>query len=224
MKFVIILLFLSIAVVLTGCLNGTANDSEQVDGYLLAWDSKDSPRLEWSKTILTTVDSEFQKLSEAKDMNEVCPNFHLLDSDEQKMVFGELIVAMAFYESSWKPTSWMVESTMRKDCVTGRQIRSEGLMQMSYCDTTWAKFCEFDWSKDKNLDENDPKKTIFDPHKNLRCAIKVLANQTNNHKKLRLGRGKQYWAVILDGGKYDKTPQIKERILKRIPKCKPTSK
>jgi hypothetical protein len=57
-------------------------------------------------------------------------------------------------------------------------------------------FCnEFDWSVDRYLSVSDPKKTIFDPYKNLKCGIRIL-NQIVGNKKLISFSSGHYWAVL----------------------------
>jgi hypothetical protein len=70
----------------------------------------------------------------------------------------------------------MIETTMGTDPVTGKQVASEGLLQLSYQDVpnygSVLKYplCKIQWSKDKSLSVTDPKKTILDPYINLECA------------------------------------------------------
>jgi hypothetical protein len=37
--------------------------------------------------------------------------------------------------------------------------------------------CDFDWEKDKELDEHDPAKTILQPRNNLLCGVNIIRNQ-----------------------------------------------
>lgn len=102
---------------------------------------------------------------------------------------------------------------MGTDAVTGAQVYSEGLLQMSYQDTQWYTFCEFDWSKDRNLSATDPRKTIFDPKKNLACGLRVLANQIAKKGLIAVTSG-TYWAVITPGNKYNKLAEIRALVAK----------
>ncbi|MEN0057917.1 MAG: hypothetical protein AAGB31_03715 [Bdellovibrio sp.] len=85
----------------------------------------------------------------------------------------------------------MTENTMGTDLVTGKQVVSEGLLQLSYQGvpnygaTLKYPLCRIEWSKDKNLAATDSKKTILDPLINLEyphpqvasaVAIKLLKN------------------------------------------------
>jgi hypothetical protein len=185
----------------------------------LSWEAKDDSRKAWSAHIYKEVEARYESFSKAKDMTTFCPLYDSLDKDRKIAAISQMLVGVAFHESGWKPTSWMTETTMGDDCITKKQIRSEGLLQLSYCDTTWAKHCKFDWSKDKSLRENDPKKTIYDPYLNLSCGIGILANQVDKYSKITMEKS-VYWAVLKIGGKYSKIPQIAESTKKQLPFCK----
>jgi hypothetical protein len=173
---------------------------------------------EWDKFLLNSVDEYWAKLSKAKDMATVCPKYGTLNEAKKKIAYAELLVAMAYYESGWKPTAWMIEPGMGLDPITKKQVKSEGLLQLSYQDTQWAKHCKFDWSKDKLLKQDDPKKTIFDPLLNLNCGVGILARQVDRKGNVFLSSG-VYWSVIKIGGKYTKIPKIKSRVLAAVKEC-----
>lgn len=185
----------------------------------LSWESTPS-RSAWSKTLMEIINQEWGRIEQASDMNIFCPKYYGLSEETKKIAFAEVIVWTSFYESTWNQIAWMTESSMGIDAITKRQVRSEGLMQMSYQDTQWAKYCEFDWSLDKYLDENDYKKTIFDPHKNLKCAVQVMSRQIARTKKIVLPRG-HYWAVLRDPtlGRYSKVYEISSRVSKQLKDC-----
>lgn len=157
------------------------------------------------KVILDEEASTF--LAGAEDMNLFCPSFYSLSNQERATVWTQIISGISYYESGYNPTSRYVETTMGIDPITGQQVVSEGLLQLSYQDITGWKFCEFDWNKDKNLSAKDPRKTILDPYKNLRCGIKIMASQLRKKKRITLSSG-VYWAVLKNNGKYQKIDQI----------------
>ena len=185
----------------------------------LAWETSSKPeRKNWSNYIFQVVDAEYQRLNRAADISFFCPRYNSLSIEHRVNAWGKLIVGMAYYESGWSPTSRMTETTMGTDPITGKQVSSEGLLQLSYQDVQWAKYCEFDWSKDKNLSATDPKKTILDPYKNLSCGIKILAGQIDRTGEIMLKSG-VYWAVLKEGGKYEKIDEIAGYV-KRLSFCK----
>jgi hypothetical protein len=81
-----------------------------------------------------------------------------------------------------------------KDGVTGRFVRSEGLLQLTYEDQV-RYGCDFDWEHDRTLPADDPAKTILQPKNNLECGVKILAKQIiEQHKPLLSNTG--YWATL----------------------------
>jgi hypothetical protein len=185
----------------------------------LAWESKTKPeRLEWSAYTAEVVEAEFDKLDQAQDAEVFCPSYDQLDKNKKINFWAQLFAGIAYYESGWSPVSRMQETTMGTDPVTGRPVYSEGLLQLSYQDIQWATYCEFDWNKDKHLAATDPAKTILDPFKNLRCGIKIMADQVARKKEVLLSSG-VYWAVIKENGRYEKIDEI-AAITKRLSFCK----
>lgn len=202
--------------------SGSTGDTTPDYGlFPLAWESKVPGSREWSNAIyhiITTEESQMLAQNIADDVETFCPKYRSLPEQQRLNFWGQLFVGMAKYESAWKPTSRMVETTMGTDPVTGRQVASEGLLQLSYQDErSYNLDCGFDWSKDKYLSDTDPKKTIFDPKNNLRCGIKIMARQLKRARAISLTSG-VYWAVLKIGGKYTKIPEI-AAITKTLPFC-----
>jgi len=184
----------------------------------LAWESTRFPeRLSWSQHIFSVIEQYFNDLDLVQDADYFCPNYYKLTRDERINFWGQLFSAISYFESGWKPTTRYRESTMGIDPVTKQPVYSEGLLQLSYQDTQWATWCEFDWNADKNLSPTDPKKTIFDPHKNLSCGVGIMARQIRRRGKIILSSG-AYWAVIRENGRYQKLSQISE-IVRRHHYC-----
>lgn len=169
-----------------------------IDGYKpLSWERTDPSRASWSKFVFQTIDKLFDSsFSLCQDITTFRRNYDQLNRTQKINVWGELISAISKFESGWNPTSRMVED-MGKDPVTGNQVASEGLLQLSYQDGPNYKNkveipCKFDWNADKPLfEENpkDPKITILDPYKNLEFGIGILAYQIKRTRKIILKRG-----------------------------------
>ena len=142
-------------------------------------------------------------------------DYDSLSRTQKINVWGELISAICYYESGWNPTSRMVETRMSTDAITGNQVASEGLMQLSYQDKNSYKTrivtdCKFDWNHDRPLFQNNPKDpniTILNPYYNLEFGIEILAYQIRTYKKIVLTEN-VYWAVIKKDGKYEKINKI----------------
>lgn len=180
----------------------------------LSWEKNHPERKKWSEFVFEFLDAEMiEAFDLAKDARRICPKYEILSKEQRISVWGELISAVAYYESGWNPASRMVETTMGIDPVTKKQVASEGLLQLSYQDVpnygSILKFplCRIEWQKDKGLDVKDVKKTIFDPFVNLECGIRIMANQIKKKSYVILESG-VYWAVLHDGGKYSKVSAI----------------
>lgn len=196
----------------------TLADASKTLDVDLGWANADKPeRKHWSEFLINLVaNKHFSEFNSATDNKDFCPKFASL-SDKQKVhLWAEMLVWVMYYESSWKPTSWMKEE-LGIDAVTNVQVKSEGLLQLSYGDALWAKHCRFDWQKDKLLKQDDPKKTIFDPYINMECGIGILANQILKKGSITLSSN-PYWSVLKIKGKYGKVPQIQAKT-KALPFC-----
>jgi hypothetical protein len=180
----------------------------------LAWESQRFPeRSLWSDHIFSVIEQYFNDLDLVRDADFFCPNYFSLNRDERINFWGQLFSAISYFESGWRPTTRYQETTMGIDPVTNQPVYSEGLLQLSYQDTQWAKWCEFDWNADKKLSPTDPLKTILNPQKNLSCGVGIMARQIRRQGQIILSRG-AYWAVILKGGRFQKLNQISEIVRK----------
>lgn len=185
----------------------------------LSWESSRADAKNWSTYAFQVIREEaFTDLHKARDIETFCPKYDTLTQEQQINVWGALFSGVSKYESGYSPTSRMQETTMGTDPITNKPVYSEGLLQLSYQDTQWAPYCEFDWSKDKYLAATDPKKTILDPYKNLRCGILILARQVRAKGAVVLSSG-VYWAVLKSGGKYQQITNI-ANIVKKLSFCK----
>lgn len=178
---------------------------------VISWETGHPERAVWSSTAARVIGDEFSKLDKAQDIARFCPPYLKLHVADRITAWVELIAAVSYYESGWKPTSRMHETTMGKDEITGGVVYSEGLLQLSYQDIRGYKFCKFDWSADKRLAPTDPAKTILDPLINLECGIKILSRIVERRGKIAL-TSNPYWAVLKDGGKYSKIDKIASRV------------
>ncbi len=143
------------------------------------------------------------------DIATFCPRYNSLPALQRMNFWGQLVSAISFYESGWNPLSRFIEVDMKDpDTVTGEQVVSEGLLQLSYQDTLNHRgLCDFDWSKDMMLSVNDPRKTILDPYKNLSCGIRILARQIRSKHAIAIGKG-AYWSVIKSDSSHEKISKI----------------
>jgi hypothetical protein len=184
----------------------------------LVWEAASrSQAPSWSQFVFTLIAGDAKALLAASDWNQFCPNYANLSQQQKINAAGQLIAAMTKYESGFSPVSRYQESTMGTDPVTGLPVYSEGLLQLSYQDTQWAPFCEFDWNHDQYLSATDPRKTILDPYKNLNCGIRILANQVQKKGRIILASG-AYWSVLKSDSANQKISEI-EGIVRSLSFC-----
>lgn len=166
---------------------------------------------EWTKMVYAIIEQEepqYLGQNVAKDIERFCPKYRSMPDAQRLNFWGQFIAALSLPESSWIPTTQMVETTQGIDPVTKQRVKSEGLLQLSYQDERSYKIdCGFDWEKDKLLPEKDPRRTILNPYLNLRCGIKILAIQLKNRGSITL-ESNVYWAVLKINGKYSRIAQI----------------
>jgi hypothetical protein len=184
----------------------------------LAWEKSHPERKAWSQYLQTLLLGEWSSLLKgASDMKNFCPKYASLSNNQKANAWAQLFVAVARYESAYNPLSRMRETTMGTDAVTGKQVWSEGLLQLSYQDKQWDPWCKFDWSKDKNLSSTSSKKTILDPYINLHCGVGIMAKQIKNKNTIAITSG-VYWSTLKPGGKYNQLTSIKSMV-KSLPFC-----
>ncbi len=193
----------------------------------LAWESSLATRSkhsQWSKMIYQIIQTKAPEMlgqNVADDVEIFCPKYRTLNDSQRLNFWGQMIVGIAKFESSWNPLSSSIESRMTgTDSVTGKHIASEGLLQISYQDERNYPFkCGFNWSKDKKLSQKDPQKTILDPYLNLNCGIQIFSYQLKRFNRIVVKESRQlYWAVLYNG----RVNKIKEiaQITKSLSFCK----
>lgn len=160
--------------------------------------NRDKGRDHWSVALADEIETFWADLSTATDMNQLCTLYDTLDERNKKQAWGELMVAVSYFESAWDPSTRYFEKTMG--------YYSEGLFQLSVVDEEWAK-C--------GLTQDN----ILFPIPNIKCAVAIMARQIRKKHEVLLNKG-MYWAVIREGGKYQKIDAIKSRIENSIPHCK----
>lgn len=164
------------------------------------------------KTILDT---------EPSRMN-FCPKWKDLSKEDRVVEFSKYLRGIVIFESSFKINSRMVETTMGIDPITGVQVASEGLFQLSYQDGKNYKDCNgFDFSKDKGLALNDMKRTIFKPELQFKCAISIMDRIMKNRvTENAVGKGSyglgRYWHVVRSDSK---AASIKNKMIEYKSKC-----
>lgn len=134
----------------------------------------------------------------SKAVRPFCPRFVALSQADKRAFWAYFFQALAGAEAGLEPTTDVHhESVDEKDRVTGRTVRAQGLLQLTYMDSV-RHGCDFDWERDKHLPVHDPSKTILQPRNNLVCGVKILEDQLVNRQH-RLLSSTSYWATLRPG-------------------------
>lgn len=140
------------------------------------------------KYIIEQIEYNYPILKTANDIKIFC-NRKLTDK-QQINVLAEVISQMSLYESGWNPKTDFTEKSMGIDKITGKQVVSTGLLQLSYQDTQWykdeAKRCGVDYKKSN----------LYDAKVNLCFGIGIMTKLVKNKSKIVLTS--PYWSVIRD--------------------------
>lgn len=135
----------------------------------------------------------------AANVSSFCPNAKKLDA---KTVWLNIVKAIAYAESGWNPEEQYTEKSMGIDPVTGKQVVSEGLLQMSYQDSrNWSSLplC-------KAIDYT--KKNITDPVLNLSCGMEIMDRLAGRDTSLDISNTKSlgaYWSTVRAGHNASRT-------------------
>jgi hypothetical protein len=120
------------------------------------------------------------------------PGYSGLSTSDQVRFWAELFVAIARFESSWKPHTIFHEPPPLG-------VDSVGLLQLSYED-----------EPNHHLEHLDrAAKSLEDPLVNLRCGVKIMSNLVAKHGVVASSNGSQhrggaaYWSVLRAGHKID---------------------
>jgi hypothetical protein len=155
---------------------------------------------QWDQFVESSLPPEMLSGGVARDVRPFCPRFAMMGEADKRAFWAYFFQALAGAEAGLKPTSDVRHTepeVAKRDTVTGRMVRSEGLLQLTYMDAE-RYGCDFDWEKDKALPESDPAKTILQPRNNLACGIRILENQLIAQKKPLL-TGSSYWSTLQPG-------------------------
>jgi len=156
--------------------------------------------VEWDKIIELAIPPEMVSRQVPRDVRRFCPRFYEMQEADKRAFWAYFFQALAGAEAGLKPTTRVRHTEPEVavvDKVSGRMVRSEGLLQLTYEDQK-RYGCDFDWQHDKTLPANDPGKTILQPKNNLECGVKILDNQIIDQKK-PLRAQTSYWSTLRPG-------------------------
>lgn len=182
----------------------------------LSWETNHSERKPWTTALVEAVEQHYKELDTAQDMGQFCPNYYKLDRDQRVQIWSELFVQVAYWESGWNPHSDYTEHTLGIDRVTGQPVVSSGLLQLSYGDTLWAKWCPFNWDADKKI--NSFQTSIHDPKNNLGCGVGIMARQVRKTGRITLDKG-VYWSTLRAGSHRAKIGDVATKLQGTLKFC-----
>lgn len=164
---------------------------------------------EWDKALYKELVILEPLFSKAKDITTFCPKYNDLTPDQKLHALGEFMVAIAFYESGFNPSSKYMEPPPLG-------YESIGLYQLSYEDNKGYPDCKL----------NRASKNLEDPAQNIRCASiimqKLLKDGQITSADFKRGLAR-YWSVTRPTNKGKPRPAyngIKNRVLEYAEKCK----
>ncbi len=154
----------------------------------------------WDQIVEKAIPSEMLSSRVPKDVKRFCPNFYNMNDTDKRVFWAYFFQALAGAEAGLNPTTRVRHTqpeVAKVDDVSGRMVRSEGLLQLTYADQKRYD-CDFNWDKDRTLKSDDPAKTILQPKNNLECGVKILSNQIITLHKPILTR-MSYWSTLQPG-------------------------
>jgi hypothetical protein len=155
---------------------------------------------QWDVLIEENLPPELLSSEAGHAVRSYCPRYSVLPEADRRAFWAYMFQALAGAEAGLKPTSDVRHTEPEVavvDKVTHRIVRQQGLLQLTYEDSD-RYGCEFDWDKDKQLNEHDPGKTILQPKNNLLCGIRIMKNQLIDlHEPLLTT--KSYWSTLRPG-------------------------
>jgi hypothetical protein len=156
---------------------------------------------QWDEIIEKAMPPEMLSSQVPRGVRRFCPRFYEISETEKRVFWAYFFQALAGAEAGLNPNTSVrhnVTDVAKRDEVTGKTMRSEGLLQLAYADQK-RYGCNFDWQVDRALKVNDPAKTILQPKNNLECGVKILVKQTIiQHKPLLTRSG--YWSTLRPDG------------------------
>lgn len=167
----------------------TLTEANLSKGGALSWDTKPE-RKSWSQELLATIPAHLEQL-EVGNPEQFVAGYVQLSQLERVGYWAELFIAIAKFESSWKPNAIYHEPPPLG-------VDSIGLLQLSYEDEAIYRLERLDRAK----------RSLEDPLVNLRCGVKILASLLTQDRMVAFSNGNshrggaRYWSVLRPGLKH----------------------
>lgn len=154
----------------------------------------------WDAVIEKALPAEMLSHTAARAVRNECPRFGQEPPADKRQFWAYVFQALAGAEAGLDPTTDVHHTAAAVnviDKVTGRPVRQEGLLQLTYEDSR-RYGCSFDWQHDRRLPAKDPARTILQPDKNLECGLKIMENQVVTKHEPLVDR-RSYWSTLQPG-------------------------
>jgi hypothetical protein len=151
----------------------------------LTWDNNPQ-RLPWSGALLQFVGLRKAQLDQA-DVESFCPGYASAPASQQEHFWAELVIAMAWYESSWRVDAVFHEPP-------ALSVDSIGLLQLSYEDEPLYHL--------RHLDPAIAAQSLKNPIVNLECGLAILSHWVAKDGVIAHSEGRRhtggarYWSVL----------------------------
>ena len=154
----------------------------------------------WDRIIEEAIPASMLSYRVPHDVRHFCPRFYTMDVADKRAFWAYFFQALAGAEAGLDPTTRVRHTEPEvavKDSVTGRLVRSQGLLQLTYEDQR-RYGCDFDWKVDRKLKPDNLDRTILRPKNNLECGVKILEHQIIDRHRPLVTRT-SYWSTLHPG-------------------------
>jgi hypothetical protein len=159
---------------------------------------------QWDEIIEKALPPAMLSSQVPRGVRRFCPRFYEMGETDKRAFWAYFFQALAGAEAGLNQNTSVRQAGRagaKPDEVSGRAMRSQGLLQLAYADQT-RYGCNFNWEMDRALKANDPAKTILQPKNNLECGVKILFNQIIIQHKPLLSRSGYWSSLHPDGPSY----------------------
>jgi hypothetical protein len=152
----------------------------------------------WTNMLVESLQRHGQGLLRSRtlsDQRNWCPNYSRLSDRERQEFWVHLFNGIARYESNFATGVTFDEATfrnVRRGRINPRTF-SQGLFQLSYESSSqraYRNFCHFDWRRDRYKDVSDSSLTIYDPKKQMDCAVGIMNHLVGQNGGLGFSSGR----------------------------------
>ncbi|RYZ68316.1 MAG: hypothetical protein EOP09_09655 [Proteobacteria bacterium] len=186
---------------------------------------------EYTDYVETQVSVKYNFLREVSGtrIGTLCPDYSRLSQSLKLKFWSSLLYSIAVPESGLLRTAIYLEQSLPVDRVTGLQIRSEGLLQLSYSDVVNYQYDggDISWTADRTraladyaslTRSGDPERTLLNAYSNLNLGLfimnRLVGNRPMESVQTSFGR---YWSSMRTSSTL--FPKVMSGLKLNIPEC-----